>query len=98
MAAQQLEPARARAQASLEKAIEASGIDPADEPSVGWGWHGQATKTFQIAGWFFALFLLLLIFDNIETATATIFLCVSAGVVVFFLLTDLYRRHNKWHR
>lgn len=98
MAAQQLDPARAQAHASLEKAIEASSVDPADEPSVGWGWHGQATNTFRIAGWFFAVFLLLLIFDNIETATATIYLCVSAGVVVAFLLADLYRRHNKWNR
>lgn len=83
---------------SLEKAIEESRVDPADEPSVGWGWHGQATNTFRIAGWFFAAFLLLMIFNNIETATAIIYLCVSAAIVIGFLLADLYTRHNRWNR
>ncbi|MDN5759191.1 MAG: DUF2631 domain-containing protein [Tomitella sp.] len=83
---------------SLEKAIEESNVDPADEPSVGWGWHGQATNTFRIAGWFFAAFLLLLMVGNHEGWTANIYLIVAAAIVIFFLLSDLYKRHNRWHR
>ncbi len=83
---------------SLEKAIEESRIDPADEPSVGWGWHGQATNTFRIFGWFFAAFLLILMIGNHEGYTAYIYLAVSAAIIVAFLLGDLYKRHNRWNR
>lgn len=50
--------------ASLEKAIAASKVDPADEPSVGWGWHAEPRKSFQVIGWLFTLFLPLYLIGN----------------------------------
>lgn len=85
-------------QPSLEDAIEASGIDPADEPSVGWGWHGHANKTFKILGLFFAAFLLLMMIGNHESRIEDIYLVVFAGIIVFFIGADEYRARNKWHR
>lgn len=85
-------------QPSLEDAIEASGIDPADEPSVGWGWHGHANKFFKGLGVFFAAFLLLMMIGNHESRIEDWYLGVFAAFILFFIGADEYRARNKWHR
>lgn len=85
-------------QPSLEDAIEASGIDPADEPSVGWGWHGHANKFFKGLGVFFAAFLLVMIIGNHESRIEDWYLVAFAGLILFFIGADEYRKRNKWHR
>ncbi len=85
-------------QPSLEDAIEASGIDPADEPSVGWGWHGHANKTFKVLGLFFALFLLAMMIGDHESRIEDLYLGLFAAIIVFFIGANEYRARNKWNR
>jgi hypothetical protein len=39
-------------------------IDPAEEPSVEWGWHGGFPKGTQIAGWFSVVAVLCMLIGN----------------------------------
>ena len=85
-------------QPSLEDAIEASGVDPADEPSVGWGWHGHANKTFKVLGLFFAAFLVAMMIGNHEGHIEDWYLGIIAALIIFFIGADEYRARNKWNR
>ncbi|MFN3339438.1 MAG: DUF2631 domain-containing protein [Dietzia sp.] len=46
------------------KEIVVEGISSLDEPSVEWGWHKHSRKVGLVAGGFFVLFLLAMMFGN----------------------------------
>ncbi|MDG3010986.1 DUF2631 domain-containing protein [Rhodococcus sp. D2-41] len=83
---------------TLEDAVKASKVDPVDEPSVGWGWHGHATKTFKFFGWFFAAFLLLMIIGNQHGHVEDLYLIGFAILLVVILVWDSVRKRSKWNR
>lgn len=72
----------------LERAVATSKVDPADEPSVGWGWHGEPRKSFQVVGWFFVLSLLTLLVGNhpgrVEDVYVVGFAALGAVLLVFY--------------
>ncbi|MBE9374355.1 DUF2631 domain-containing protein [Saccharopolyspora sp. HNM0983] len=39
-------------------------VDPAEEPSVEWGWHGGFPKGTQIGGWISVIAMVFMLFDN----------------------------------
>ncbi len=81
-------------------------IDPADEPSVEWGWHGGFPKGTQIAGWFCTFGTLAMLFGNHQgilsgggqLAQADIWLIAVAVVLAVGLLVDLRRKRTAWRR
>ncbi len=81
-------------------------IDPAEEPSAEWGWHGGFPKGTQIAGWFstFAMVMMLVgnhqgILSGGNTFTpADIWLIVIAVILAIGLLYDLHRKRTSWRR
>lgn len=70
-------------------------VDPADEPSADWGWHGTFPKTTRVMWWIIAAFLLLLIIGNHEDTLADLWMVVLAACVVGFLLVDAVRGRNR---
>jgi hypothetical protein len=81
-------------------------VDPADEPSAEWGWHGGFPNGTQIAGWISVIALLGMLFGNQQgilsgggqLVESDIWLIALAAVVAIGLLVDLSRRRKSWRR
>lgn len=69
----------------LERAIARSKVDPADEPSVGWGWHGEAPAFFQVIGWLFTIMLFAYLIGNHEGNVENLWI-LGIGFALVFLL------------
>lgn len=82
-------------------------IDPAEEPSVDWGWHGSFPMGIQIGGWFSVIALVAMLFGNHqgilsdggEFVTADLYLIGFAVVLAIALLVNLSKRRRiSWRR
>ncbi|AWK75641.1 DUF2631 domain-containing protein [Rhodococcus sp. NPDC019627] len=87
MAGTQLEP-------SSSDPVVAAHVDTAEVPSAAWGWSGEAPKTFRFLGWFFALFLLLMIIGNHTGRVEDLWLVGCAGLMVVVLVRDILQRRK----
>ncbi len=84
----------------------AQGVDPQEEPSVDWGWHGGFPKGTQIAGWFSVFALLMMILTNhsgvlnggSSISSAEFWMMGIAAGMVVGLIYDLRRRRAAWRR
>lgn len=82
-------------------------IDPEEEPSVDWGWHGSFPNGIQIWGWVTVLACIAMLFGNHQgilsgggvITTADIYLIGTAVVVAIALVINLRRRRRvSWRR
>ncbi|PXY28333.1 DUF2631 domain-containing protein [Prauserella muralis] len=73
-------------------------VDPRDEPSAEWGWHGGFPKATRFAGWFTVLALLAMLIGNHENNTENVWLVGIAIAVAIGLLLDMRRRRTAWRR
>jgi len=70
--------------------------EPADAPSARFGWHGQATKAFYIAGVICALALVAMIIGNHHGHIEDIYLVGFALLLLFFVIRGLVMNRGKW--
>ena len=70
--------------------------EPADAPSARFGWHGQATKSFMIAGWFCVFALLAMFIGNHRGHVEDIWLAAFAVVLAYFLLKPVWANRGRW--
>ena len=63
-----------------------NGVDPADEPSAEWGWHGGFPRGALVAGWFSVFALLIMLIGNHQGHVEDIWLVVIAVVMAFALI------------
>lgn len=73
-------------------------VDPRDEPSAEWGWHGGFPKATRFAGWFTVFALLVMLIGNHENNTENVWLVGLAVAVAIGLLLDMRRRRTAWRR
>jgi hypothetical protein len=81
-------------------------VDPADEPSAEWGWHGSFPKATQVGGWIAVIALLGMLFGNHQgilsggghLGEADIWLIGIALVLAIGLVASLARRRKAWRR
>ena len=73
-------------------------IDPAEEPSVEWGWHGGFPRGMIIAAWFSVGALLVMLIGNHQGRTEDIWLIGVALVMAAGLVMRTIRRRNAWRR
>ena len=73
-------------------------VDPLDEPSAEWGWHGGFPRGSVIAGWVSVVILLLLTIGNHEGSTEDIWLVGAAVLIAFGLILHAMRRRHAWRR
>ncbi|SFA89327.1 Protein of unknown function [Amycolatopsis marina] len=75
-----------------------SKVDPHDEPSAEWGWHGGFPKAARAAGWFTAFAMFVMLIGNHETNTENVWL-ISLGVgLIAALLLDMRKQRTAWRR
>jgi hypothetical protein len=73
-------------------------VDPEDEPSVAWGWHGGFPRGTAIAGWFTVILLLLMTIGNHEGHIEDIYLVGTALVVAWGLIHQHRKQRHSWRR
>ena len=73
-------------------------VDPRDEPSAEWGWHGSFPKATQAMGWAIVLMLLAMVIGNHVGNVENFWLIGIAAVIGGMLVTDVRRRQLSWRR
>jgi hypothetical protein len=73
-------------------------VDPQDEPSVEWGWHGGFPRGMLVAGWATVVILVLFNFGNHEGHIENIWLTGIAVVLAFALVRHSVRKRHAWRR
>ncbi|WP_191249441.1 DUF2631 domain-containing protein [Amycolatopsis deserti] len=73
-------------------------VDPRDEPSAEWGWHGGFPKGGRIAGWVTVVVLLAMIYNNHENNTENVWLVGIAIAIVIGLLWEIKKKRTAWRR
>lgn len=81
----------------LEKRA-AGEVDPLDEPSAEWGWHGGFPNGTRIAGVGVAILLPLLMIGHPTSWTEILWMCIPALVVLLGVVGGTIRKRNAWRR
>ena len=71
-----------------------SHVDEAEVPSAAWGWSGEGLKFFRFLGWFFAIFLLLMMIGSHHGKVEDLWLIGTAGLMIFILVRDIVIRRR----
>lgn len=74
-------------------------VDPHEEPSAEWGWHGRFPRGREIAGWFTAIAMFLMAFIGNDIAPTEQIWLVAIGIgLVAALVWDRVRKRTSWRR
>ncbi len=73
-------------------------VDPEDEPSAKWGWHGTFPMATQVAGWFAAIVCFLMLTATHTSKTEWVFLVATGVIIIALLLNSLRRKRSAWRR
>ncbi|MFD8495688.1 DUF2631 domain-containing protein [Amycolatopsis sp. NPDC059657] len=73
-------------------------VDPRDEPSAEWGWHGSFPLATRIAGWASAVILLIMLHGNHQGATEDLWLVGLSLFLAFMLVLDIRKQRTAWRK
>ena len=73
-------------------------VDPHEEPSAEWGWHGSFHRGKIIAGAVSALLLVVFIFGPYQSHTHVLWLAGVALLIAFMIWRSVVARRNAWRR
>ncbi|GAA1874061.1 DUF2631 domain-containing protein [Pseudonocardia ailaonensis] len=73
-------------------------VDPADEPSAEWGWHGTFPKATSAAGVFVAIALCLILIGHHASTTEILYAVIPAVVILAGVVWGNIRKRNDWRR
>ena len=73
-------------------------VDPHDEPSVEWGWHGTFARGKIIAGVISILLLVAFIFGPYQSHTQLLWLIGTALALAFMIWRQVVAQRNSWRR
>ncbi|WP_308257560.1 DUF2631 domain-containing protein [Pseudonocardia lacus] len=75
-----------------------SAVDPRDEPSAEWGWHGSFPRGKVAGGVVSIIFLLLFSLGPYQSRTQDLWLYGTALVLVGLIALQVVSRRNSWRR
>ncbi len=73
-------------------------VDPQEEPSADWGWHGNFYKLSRGAGFLSAVALILMTIGNHQHNTENIWLIGIAAGLILLLALDVRKRRTAWRK
>ncbi|MCF7550134.1 DUF2631 domain-containing protein [Pseudonocardia sp. WMMC193] len=73
-------------------------VDPADEPSAEWGWHGEFPKATSIAGVLVAILLPLMLIGHHTSWTEILFSVVPSVVILAGVVWLNVRKRRDWRQ
>lgn len=88
----------ARTGRGLTKRGEPPAVDPFDEPSAEWGWHGNFPRAGRIAGWITVMILLTMLIGHHEGQIENLWLVGIAAVLAYYLIRNGRRARRAWRR
>ena len=74
------------------------GVDPRDEPSAEWGWHGSFPNATRIAGVVSALILLVLLIGPYQTHLQDFWMIPLALGILVLIVYGTVKRRNDWRK
>jgi hypothetical protein len=73
-------------------------VDPRDEPSAAWGWHGGFPKASLIAGWVSTIIVLLMLIGNHQGRVEDLWLvAIGLGMIALLIRHTMHARRS-WRR
>ncbi|MGH3759569.1 DUF2631 domain-containing protein [Actinophytocola sp.] len=74
-------------------------VDPHEEPSAEWGWHGRFPRGREIGGWIsaIAMFIMAFVGNNVAQTERLWLLAVGVGLVAL-LVGYRVRQRTAWRR
>jgi hypothetical protein len=73
-------------------------VDPEDEPSAQWGWHGSFPRGSVIMGWISAVIILLMLIGNHQGHIEDIYLVVIGVGMILLLIRHTAKARRSWRR
>jgi hypothetical protein len=74
-------------------------VDPHEEPSAEWGWHGRFPRGREIGGWISAIAMFLMAFIGNQVAmTERLWLIGIGAALVVLLVGYRVRQRTAWRR
>jgi hypothetical protein len=74
-------------------------VDPHEEPSAEWGWHGRFPRGREIGGWITVLGVFAMAFIGNHVAVTEQMWLIGTGVVIAAgLIWERTRRRTSWRR
>jgi hypothetical protein len=73
-------------------------VDPQDEPSAEWGWHGSFPKGKVAGGVVSIIFLIIFTFGPYQSRTQDLWLYGTALLILGLIVWQVARSRNSWRR
>ena len=73
-------------------------VDPEEEPSVDWGWHGSFPKATAGAGIFVGIVMFLFLIGNHRGHTENAYLILIGVILLLGVGWLIHRRRTSWRR
>ena len=75
------------------------GVDPHDEPSAEWGWHGSFPNATRVAGVVVAIVLLVLLIGPYQGRLQDFWMIpIALGILVVIVWGTAKRRRDDWRK
>ena len=75
-----------------------SDVDPEDEPSAEWGWHGTFPRTSVFAGIASIAVLLVFMIGEYQSRTQDLWILGTVALIVIGVIAQIVHRRNSWRR
>ncbi|MGI5995493.1 DUF2631 domain-containing protein [Saccharomonospora viridis] len=73
-------------------------VDPRDEPSAEWGWHGSFPKATRAGALVAGILMFVMLYGNHQNRTEDIVLIVIGATLILGVLFDIRRSRTAWRR
>jgi uncharacterized protein DUF2631 len=74
------------------------GVDPHDEPSAEWGWHGSFPNGLRIAGVVVAIIILVLTLGPYQSRLQDFWMVPIALGLLVLIIRGTVKRRNDWRK
>ena len=75
------------------------GVDPHDEPSAEWGWHGSFPNATRVAGVVVAIVLLVLLIGPYQGRLQDFWMIpIALGILAVIVWRTVKRRRDDWRK
>lgn len=80
------------------RAVRRGGVDPRDEPSAEWGWHGGFPRALPIAGVIVAIVLVVMMIGPYQSRLQDFWIVGIAIGILAWIAYGVRKRRNAWRR
>ncbi len=83
---------------SARRLARRGGVDPRDEPSAEWGWHGSFPNALRISGVVVAILLLVMLIGPYQSRTQDLWVLPIGLGIIALIVRGTVKRRNAWRK